>query len=402
MRRVAFLSVHTCPLLQPGRGWAGGMNVYIDELARALAREGIRVDVFTRRHGRGEPETVVVEKGFLLHHIDAGPAREISPERTMRFLGVFTDGVLDRLEDIKDLSLIHSHYWLSGWAGLRIKNATGLPAINSFHTLGRVTDRARSDRKGLSSRYRLATEQEVIDASDRIIVSTESEKRDLIRLYGGNPADICVAVPGVNHDLFAPGVQSAARIRLAWPDVPTVLFVGRIQSLKGPDVALEAFHGIASRIQGARLVIVGAASGDDGASVLEDLQRRAKEMDLSDRVTFADPVPHREMPDVYRGSDVVLVPSRSESFGLVAAEAQASGIPVIAANVGGLPSVLPATSGGILVDGWDSEEWSQSLYEILTDTNLARQLQEAGPREAERFSWESAVERIVEIYDGVS
>lgn len=402
MRRVAFLSVHTCPLLQPGRGWAGGMNVYIDELARALAREGIRVDVFTRRHGRGEPETVAVEKGFLLHHVNAGPARELSPERTMRFLGVFTDGVLDRLGDIKDLSLIHSHYWLSGWAGLRIKNATGLPAINSFHTLGRVTDRARSERDVLSSRYRLATEQEVIDASDRIIVSTEIEKQDLIQLYGAEPADICVAVPGVNHDLFAPGVQSAARIRLGWPDVPTVLFVGRVQALKGPDIALEAFHGIASRIPDARLVIVGAASGHDGEVVLENLQRRAKEMELGDRVTFADPVPHREMPDVYRGSDVVLIPSRSESFGLVAAEAQAAGIPVVAANVGGLPSVLPTTSGGILVDGWESADWSESLYQVLANPDLAKHLRDAGPREAERFSWESAVERIVEIYDGVA
>ncbi|HEY5891057.1 MAG TPA: glycosyltransferase [Acidimicrobiia bacterium] len=402
MRRVAFLSLHTCPLLQPGRGWAGGMNVYIDELARALAREGIRVDVFTRQHGRSEPETVVVEKGFLLHHINAGPLREISPERTMRFLGVFTDGVLDRLEDIKDISLIHSHYWLSGWAGMRIKQATGLPAINSFHTLGKVKDRSGGDGAVSSSRYRLSTEQEVIDASDRIIVSTEREKLDLVDLYGANPVDICVAVPGVNHDLFAPGVRSAARIRLGWPDVPTVLFVGRIQSLKGPDVALEAFQGIASRIGDARLVIVGAAAGDDGEFVWENLQRRAKAADLGDRVTFADPVPHREMPDVYRGSDVVLVPSRSESFGLVAAEAQAAGIPVIAANVGGLPSVLPATSGGVLVDGWNGEEWSQALYQVLTDSNMSKKLQDAGPREAERFSWESAVERIVEIYDGVS
>lgn len=402
MRRVAFLSVHTCPLLQPGRGWAGGMNVYLDELARALAREGVRVDVFTRRHSRDVPETITVEKGFLLHHVDAGPAREISPERTMRFLGVFTDGVLDRMRHAHDFSLVHSHYWLSGWAGLRIKDATGLPSVNSFHTLGRVKDLHQTRGASQSSRYRLATEKQVIDGSDRIIVSTEAEKRELIAHYGARSTDICVALPGVNHDLFTPGVQSAARIRLGWPDVPTVLFVGRIQSLKGPDVALDAFVGIADRVSDARMLVVGAASGEDGEAEYEYLQSRVKDLDLGDRVTFADPVPHREMPDVYRGSDVVLVPSRSESFGLVAAEAQAAGVPVVAADVGGLSSVVRPSSGGVLVDGWDPDDWSETLHRVLTDSELAKTLAIAGPREAERFSWESAVERIVDIYDGVA
>jgi D-inositol-3-phosphate glycosyltransferase len=378
------------------------MNVYIDELARALAREGVRVDVYTRRHSRDVPETITVEKGFLLHHVDAGPAREMSPERTMRFLGVFTDGVLDRMRHAPDVSLVHSHYWLSGWAGLRIKNATGLPSVNSFHTLGRVKDLNRARGASQSSRYRLVTEQEVIDASDRIVVSTESEKRDLISHYGARSSDICVALPGVNHDLFTPGIQSAARIRLGWPDVSTVLFVGRIQSLKGPDVALDAFVRVADQIPAARMLVVGAPSGEDGEAVYEDLQKRVKALDLSDRVTFADPVPHREMPDVYRGSDVVLVPSRSESFGLVAAEAQASGVPVVAADVGGLSSVVGDRAGGVLVDSWDPEEWSETLFQVLTDRELAGGMALRGHFGAERFSWESAVERIVDIYDGVA
>lgn len=402
MRRVAFLSVHTCPLLQPGRGWAGGMNVYLDELARALARDGVQVDVFTRRHSRDVPETVAVEKGFVLHHVEAGPAKEMSPERTMRFLGVYTDAVIDKLRHFDDVSLVHSHYWLSGWAGLRIKDSTGLPVVHSFHTLGRIKDLGRRIDANPSSPYRLATEQEVIAASDRIIVSTEAEKHDLVAHYGADPTDICVAVPGVNHDIFTPGVKQAARIRLGWPDVPTVLYVGRIQSLKGPDVALAAFGRVASKIEDARLVIVGAPSGERGEREYEALQRNAKKLDLNERVTFADPVPHREMPDVYRASDVVLVPSRSESFGLVAAEAQAAGLPVIAANIGGLPSVVPDGSGGVLIDGWDPDDWAIELEKVLSDRSKRAALSKAGPVEAERFSWERAVERMIAIYDGVT
>jgi D-inositol-3-phosphate glycosyltransferase len=402
MRRVAFLSVHTCPLVQPGRDWAGGMNVYLDELARALARDGVQVDVFTRRHSRDVPETVTVEKGFVLHHVEAGPAREISPERTMRFLGVYTDLVIDKLRHFNDVSLIHSHYWLSGWAGMRIKSSTGLPVVHSFHTLGRVTDLGRRADANPASPYRLATEHEVISASDRIIVSTEAEKQDLVSHYGADPADICVAVPGVNHDIFTPGVQSAARIRLGWPDVPTVLYAGRIHSLKGPDVALAAYGLIADRIKDSRLVMVGAPSGDRGEAEYEALQRKAKELDLSERITFAEPVPHREMPDVYRASDVVLIPSRAESFGLVAAEAQAAGLPVIAARIGGLPSVVPEGSGGVMVDGWDPEDWASELDRILSDNAVRDALAKAGPVEAERFSWERSVQRIIEIYNGVT
>lgn len=400
--RVAFLTVHTCPLLQPGSGWAGGLNVYVDELGRALAREGVEVDVFTRRHSADVPATVVVEDGFTVHHVDAGPPREIGPNRALRFLGVFTDSVLDQLESLPDMSLIHSHYWLAGWAGLKLKAATGLPLVNSFHTLGRVKDLNRRADTVPSSLLRIATEAQVIESADRIVVSTDTEKEDLVSHYGAQAADVCVAVPGVNHDLFTPGIKQTARLRLGWPDVPTVLFVGRIQPLKGPDVALEAFRHVASEIENARLVMVGAPTGRDGLREFEALQRAAKEQDLESSVTFAEPVPHDEMPDVYRASDVVLVPSRSESFGLVAAEAQASGIPVVASRTGGLPHVVTSELGGILVEGWDPEEWADAALRVLQDPALAGRLAAAGALDSERFSWDIAVDRILDIYDGVT
>ncbi|MEX1091752.1 MAG: glycosyltransferase [Acidimicrobiia bacterium] len=402
MKRIALLTVHTCPLLQPGSGWAGGMNVYVDELARALAREGVRVDIFTRRHSKEVPATVTVDKGVVLHHIDAGPPREIDPQRTHRFLGVFTDHVLDQLKFIPDLSLIHSHYWLSGWAGLRIRSATGLPQVHSFHTLGRVKDLNAAAGSSRARPTRLATEEEVIAGVDRIIASTESEKVDLIEHYGAKPEKICVAAPGVDHDLFTPGMKGPARMRMGWPDVPTVLFVGRIQALKGPDVALEAFARVSENIPGIRLVMVGAPSGPDGRRDFAALQKLVKERDLVNMVTFAEPVPHSQMADVYRASDVVLVPSRSESFGLVAAEAQASGVPVIAANTGGLAHVVPEGSGGITVEGWDPDDWAAAITRILGDAQLSKALSTSGPLHAESFSWERAVERIIEIYQVVT
>ena len=189
---------------------------------------------------------------------------------------------------------------------------------------------------------------------------------------------------------------------MGWPDVPTVLFVGRILSLKGPDVALEAFARVSESIPGLRLVMVGAPSGPEGRRDFAALQKLIKERDLVDMVTFAEPVPHSQMADVYRASDVVLVPSRSETFGLVAAEAQASGVPVIAANTGGLAHVVPEGSGGITVDGWDPDDWAAAITRVLGDAQLRKRLSTSGPLHAESFSWERAVERIIEIYQEVT
>lgn len=396
--RVAFITVHTCPLLQPGSGWAGGMNVYVDELARSLARDGINVDVFTRRHGKDVPGTVVVDKGYVVHHIDAGPPRELDPTKTVRYMGTFADRVSEMIALLPEVRLVHSHYWLSGWAGLRIKKALGLPHVHSFHTLGRISDQNRRSDSRPQSLERLAAEQEVIDDTDRIIASTEAEKNDLVTHYRADPKDVCVAPPGVDHDLFTPGLRQAARIRLGWPDVPTVLFAGRIQPAKGPDVVLEAFKMIVDRIDDARLVLVGAPSGNEGAREYEALQRRAKTLDLADKVTFAEPVPHRQMGDVYRASNLVMVPSRSESFGLVAAEAQASGVPVLGARVGGLAAVLAEGSGGVLLDDWDPETWARAAIDILCDNQRAEDLAKKGSAWAEKFSWEASAERILDIY----
>ena len=328
--------------------------------------------------------------------------REIGPERTHRHLGVFADRVVDQIRQTPDTSLVHSHYWLSGSVGLRVASVLGMPLVHSFHTLGRVKDRNRRSDAALSTFSRLVAEEDVIEGARRIVASTSAEKEDLVAHYGADESKICVAAPGVDHDLFTPGLKAPARIRMGWPDVPTVLFAGRIQSLKGADIALEAYLRLQRRIDRTRLVIVGSPSGSEGVRELETLQRRVKEADLVDQVTFAEPVPHREMADVYRASDVVVVPSRAESFGLVAAEAQAAGVPVVAANVGGLRHVVPEGSGGVLVDGWDPEVWADAIASVLTDHELAASLAESGPLHAEAFSWDLAVERIVDVYRQVA
>jgi D-inositol-3-phosphate glycosyltransferase len=399
---VVLLSFHTCPLAQPGQGWAGGMNVYVDELARAMARDGIEVDVFTRRHDREVPETITVEPGFSLHHVEAGPSRELDPRRALRYLGVFTDAVIDRVGFMSDLSVVHSHYWLSGWAGLRVKRHLGLSHVHSSHTLGRVNGVPRRRIETPERLMRIATEQEVIAESDAIVVSGPEERADLIDRYRADVDRISIVTPGVDHDRFVPGVRDAARIRLGWPDVETLLYVGRIHPVKGPDLALQAFSGTTATFSDARLVVVGAPAGDDGAREMEKLQRMAKSLDLGHAVTFADPVPHRQLADVYRAADLVLVPSRSESFGLVAAEAQASGVPVIAAAVGGLKTVAAKGSGGILVDSWEPDKWSGEALRVLTEPGLRSTLEAAGPRWAERFSWEAAVADLRATYRSLS
>ncbi|HLF42544.1 MAG TPA: glycosyltransferase [Acidimicrobiia bacterium] len=399
---VVFLSLHTCPLVQPGRGWAGGMNVYVDELARAMAREGIEVDVFTRRHDREVPESITVEPGFSLHHVEAGPPRELDPGRALRYLGVYADAVIDRMGFMGDVCLVHSHYWLSGWAGLRIKRYFGLPHVHSSHTLGRVNEAHRRGDETPVRLLRIAAEQEVIEESDVNVVSDTSEREDLITRYGADPSRISIVTPGVDHDLFVPGVREAARIRLGWPDVTTVLYVGRIQPVKGPDLAIEAFAEITNHFVDARLVLVGAPSGDDGAREMERLQGMVKRYDLGHLVTFAEPVPHRQLADVYRAADLILVPSRSESFGLVAAEAQASGVPVVAASVGGLRTVVGEGSGGVLVGGWDPNLWAETALQVLIDPVLRSKLEDAGPRWAERFSWESTVAELTAIYEALT
>jgi D-inositol-3-phosphate glycosyltransferase len=403
IRRVAYLSLHTSPLETPGIGDAGGMNVYIDELARTMAGRGLDTVVFTRRTDPEAPAEVEVMDGYRVVNLDAGPPQHLPVAMLPVYVGTFADRVIDWMEQHEPFDLVHSHYWLSGWAGLLVKQQRGLPLANSFHTLGRVKDATRRKDDSPASLLRIAAEHEVIEASDCVIASTEDESDELIGRYGAHPAHLCVNPPGIDHTLFAPGDRRAARRLLGIPDDrPLLLFVGRIQPLKGVDVVVDAFPMVLERIPDANLMLVGGASGPNGSSEVEKIHNRIEELGIDDAVRFWTAQQHVRLPAFYQAADVVMVPSRSESFGLVAAEAQASGTPVVAARVGGLAEVVADGRSGLLVDGWEPADHAAAVLEILSDPGLADKLVAGAVEHAERFSWEATANRLMELYAGIA
>jgi D-inositol-3-phosphate glycosyltransferase len=400
IKRVAYLSMHTSPLLQPGSGDAGGMNVYIDQLARTMAARGVEVDVFTRRHDPDDPRVTEVVPRYRVIHLDAGPVHPLAVASQPRYVRTFARGVIAWLQDDPP-DILHSHYWLSGWAGLLVKRALGIPLANSFHTLGRVKDDSRRPDDPPESLLRIAAEHEVIEGSDCVMASTPAEAEELMAHYGADPSRLCTSPPGVDHRVFRPGARSSARRRLGLGPGPVVLFVGRVQPLKGVDVAVEAFARIQRAYPDCTLLVVGGPSGPHGDQELAALRRRVLSLGVASRVRFHGPVPHGLLADLYRAADVVLVPSRAESFGLVAAEAQACAIPVVAARTGGLQYVIDDGVTGILVDGWDPADYAEATERLLSDPDLAQKMGEAAAVWSKRFSWDATVRRYLELYRGV-
>ncbi len=391
---VAYLSVHTSPLLQPGTGDAGGMNVYIDELARTMSGRGIAVDVYVRKTDPAQEAEVVVSDGYRVRHIEAGPAEPLSVDRLWPHIGRFAQGVLDRNTSY---DVVHSHYWLSGWAGVIVKERLGIPMANSFHTLGRVKDLTRRPDEPPSSETRIITEAEVIAQSDCVIASTDAEADDLLTHYDASPERLCVSPPGINHEVFKPGDRGAARTWLGLAEEPIVLFVGRIQPLKGIDIAIEAV----SKLEDAHLVAVGGPSGPAGHTEAQRARDLVDQLGFTNRCHFVPPQPHYQLAEFYRAADILLVPSRSESFGLVAAEAQACGLPVVAARTGGLPHVVSQGESGILIDGWNPADYTDAIQRILDDRDLEMRLSTGAVRYSERFSWPATAERLLELYAGI-
>ncbi len=404
--RVAFLSMHTSPLDRPGAGDAGGMNVYIDGLATSLVRRGVDVTVFTRRADQSSPEVVDAPTGYRVVHTTAGPPRPMPLSRLDNFVEDFAAQVTIAMDDSRPghdrFDLVHSHYWLSGWAGLIVKQLTGLPLANSFHTLGRVKDATRRPGQPPEPLLRIAAEEEVIDLSDCVIASTDNEAVELIDHYGAHPGRVCVNPPGVDLELFAPGDRREARRALGMDDAPTVLFVGRIQALKGLDVAVEALAMVRDRIPAVRLHVVGGPSGPSGEAEYRLVRKAVEGLGLSEAVTWWNVQPHGRLPVFYQAADVLIVPSRSESFGLVAAEAQSTGLPVVAANVGGLRHVVRDSTSGLLVDGWEPVDYGKALLRILESPTERARLAEGARAAGRRFGWDMATDRLLELYQGVT
>jgi D-inositol-3-phosphate glycosyltransferase len=390
--RVALISLHTSPLVQPGAGDSGGMNVYVREVASALAQAGVDCTTYTRADRPGLPRELVVEPGHSVVHIPAGPF-DLPKEALADQVDGFADGVAEHIAATGGVDVIHGNYWLSGVAGHRLKHRLEVPLVSTFHTLARV----KAEGGDLEPEWRDRAEAEVIGCSDAICVSCPEEERQFRRLYGDPHGVIEVVPPAVEHAFFAPGDCRGARRAIGLPaDRPIVLFVGRIQPLKGPDVAVRALA--AMHRHDATLVIVGGASGGDGITQLAAIRALAGELGVADRVVFVEPQPHHLLSSYYRAANVVIVPSRSESFGLVALEAAACGIPVVASAVGGLLNVVHDWVTGVLVEGRHPERFARALTQLIDNPAVAAAMGEAAAVRARRFTWSFTAGRLRRLY----
>jgi D-inositol-3-phosphate glycosyltransferase len=408
--RVAVISLHTSPRDQPGSGDSGGMNVYVLSVARRLAEQGIAVDIYTRCHGQRGPDVEEIAPGTHLVNVQAGPCAPVAKDDLPRLLPEFLDGVLQhaRAEDPTShrhspYDVVHSHYWLSGWVGSQEKQIWGVPLVASFHTLGEVKNSVLPKGDRPEPPARLVGERRVIAGADRILAPTPLEADHLVNLYGADRERIRVVPPGVDGSLFAPRPKDEAKARLHLANARLLLFVGRLQPFKGPEVAIRALaEAVARAPQVAGDVILAVVGGSTGRDAEHDqatrLMELAADIGVSDRVVFFPPQPHERLADFYSAAEAVLVPSRSESFGLAALEAEACGTPVIAAAAGGLRYVVIDGKTGFLIEGHDPRDYADRILRILSDPVLAARLSKGAFRHAGRFSWDATAADIRRVY----
>jgi D-inositol-3-phosphate glycosyltransferase len=413
MRRLAVLSFHTSPLAQPGTGDGGGMNVYVRELASALARTGAACDVFTRASSSSLPPTVDVEPGLRVHHVPAGPMATIAKEALPKVVDEFTEGVLARMTGSSGLPLggeedgpfeaVHANYWLSGLAGHAIKHELDLPLVSTFHTLDRVKAEAGPEEVEADTAHRRAeAEAAIVRCSDAVLASCTVEAEQIAELYEADRSRIVVVPPGVDHAFFGPGHRPQARRALGLPpDGTLLLFVGRIQPLKGADMAVRTLAELSGRRphRAYRLVVVGGPSGPRGEEAYEGLVGLAAHLGVGDQVVMVEPQPHELLSTYYRAADACLVPSRSESFGLVALEAAACGTPVVASAVGGLTTLVDHGRTGFLVDRPSPAAFSEFVRRIVEEPLLAERLSTAAVLRAREYTWREAAAKLRAVHD---
>ena len=408
-RRIATISLHTSPLDQPGTGDAGGLNVYVVEVSKRLAERGIEVEIFTRAVCPDTPPTVELVPGVLVRNVVAGPFEELDKNALPAQICPFTFGVLRTEAAFAPgrYDLLHAHYWLSGQVAAVAAERWGVPLVQSMHTLGKVKNLTLATGDCAEPAARIRGEGEVVAAADRLVANTAEEARQLIELYGADPWRVETVSPGVDLSVFRPSSSASVpalrrRLRLA-PDAVVLAFAGRIQPLKGPDVVLRAAAellrlrpSLAGRLV---VVIVGGPSGSE-VGAPGRLEGLAASLGIGDCVRMEAPCPQRELADWYRAADVVLVPSHSESFGLVALEAQACGTPVVAAAVGGLRTAVRDGYSGVLVDGHDPEVWARVLADLTGSPRKLAELSRGALEHASGFGWPTTAERLVGVYTG--
>ena len=398
--------LHTSPLEQAGIGDAGGMNVYVVESAKRIAESGVQVDIFTRANRPNLQERVEIAEGVNVVHLEAGPYGSITkdelPSQICALMSSYLRYELQQVPGYYDL--VHSHYWISGQLGWLVSERYGIPLIHTMHTMAKVKNQALAEGESPEPQSRAIGEEQVVKASSALIANTASEAASLVSLYDACPDNVFVVSPGVDLRTYkVNGGKSAARTKLKMTqDQLLLLFVGRIQPHKGPEVLIRS---VAEMVQHTptlrgklRAVIMGGPSGN-GSSEPERLEGLAKFLGVSEMIQFVPPVPHEELSDWYRAADLVCVPSYSESFGLVALEAQACGTPVVATAVGGLRAAVADGISGVLVDGHNPKAWSATLMRLLMEPQRRVVLSMGAVKHASHFGWDATARGILDVYD---
>jgi D-inositol-3-phosphate glycosyltransferase len=397
--RIAVLSVHTCPLAVLGGKETGGMNVYVRELARELARMRVQADVFTRSQNPSIPRVSMLGEGVRVVHLPAGPEAPMAREKVYDHLDEFVDGVeAFRIGHGAEYDLIHAHYWLSGTVGLALRERWGVPLVQMFHTLGRLKNDATRNGADREPELRLAEEARIVGAADRIVAATAVERAHLVNHYGADAGRIAVIPCGVDTELFAPGDQAAARAALGLDDRPRLLYVGRLAPIKGLETLLDSMARLRAAGSRAQLCIVGGDADENLDGHEGDLRARLRRLDLRDSVTFVGAQPQEQLRAWYVAADATVLPSYYESFGMVALEAMACGSPVVASRVGGLQTTVRDRVTGLLVQDHDPAALADTLVRVLDDADLRWRLGREGVRWAAQHRWPCVAEAVCREY----
>jgi len=403
-RAVAVISVHASPLSDLGSGENGGMNLAIRRLCEGLSLRGVPTDVFVRRDGPGPDEELIAPLSRLVR-LPVGPQEPLRKEEVRALLDEFTEATIRHAaSERRAYRAIHGHYWHGGLVGRQLREAWDVAWVQSFHTLALTKARAGLPLDAL----RAQAEGELAAQADRLVAASAAEAKDLIRLYRASRDRICVAQPGVDPRLFAEHDGAALRRSLGLERARVALFAGRLEPLKGAQILIDAAAQLRTRTDFADLAVViagddsGDGAGTDRAGERSRLERHATRIGLGDVVHFVGAVPHERLAEYYAMADVCVVPSLTESFGLVALEAQALGTPVVAASVGGLREIVEDGVTGFLVEGHDPEDYARAMADVLDDPVRMADMGEEARRRAGRFTWLRAVDRLAAIYDRIS
>jgi D-inositol-3-phosphate glycosyltransferase len=410
-QRVAMISMHTCPLATLGGKETGGMNVYVRDLSRELSRRGLQVDVFTRSQNPAIPSvSSALGPGTRVIHIPAGPQAPMDKNLVFHHVPEFVDRILSfAAAEGHGYDVIHSHYWLSGWAARDLRRVWGAPILQMFHTLGHMKNSVAQTEFDRETDHRIEVEREIMSFADRLVAATPLERAQMAWLYGADPAKITVVPCGVDTNLFTPRPKAEARAFLQLPpDQRLVLFVGRIERLKGIDTLIRAMGLVLQRHPEWKghvaLSIVGGDPDDSPAvrsAEMERLRSLRAELGLTDLVTFLGAKSQDTLPYYYSAAEMVVMPSHYESFGMVALEAMACGTPVIASKVGGLSLIVQDRVTGYLVPERDVPSLAQKIELLLSDPSLGQFIGVQAMEWARRFRWPAIANRITELYDEI-